>query len=292
MKPLTPLSFLALLLFACNHPSGAGDPQINPVQLTENSLYNIDSVRAAVDAGNEEAARKKFLSAIDIYKNVKDPAKSIDLFKSSIRLAPSPKAYFELGSALLDEDRYAEAIQALHIAEQLEYSPQANVMYKLAAAYSRYKEPGSNDYNRKYDSLALHYMEIAIQMGYARPEQFRDGASFSGLKKMYGFTSLYSNAMSGNGGNDRSPDKMLWKNFIAEFSYIDLPLTINTVWIRDHKLENAIGYDYEKFVPEMRNAKFSREVEAEYYYFAIVKKDTGYTALLYAGKNNFLTDAN
>src|SRR5450756_644739 len=165
MKPLTPLSFLVLLLLSCNHPSGTGDPLISPAQLTQNSIYDIDSVRAVAGAGNEEAARKKFLSAIDVYKNVKDPAKSIELFKNSIRLAPSAKAYFELGSALLDDAHYDEAIQALHIAEQLEYSPQANVMYKLAAAYSRYKEPGSDDYNGRYDSLALHYMEIAIQMG-------------------------------------------------------------------------------------------------------------------------------
>ena len=292
MKPLTPLSFLALLLFSCNHPSGTGDPLTSPAQLTQNSIYDIDSVRAVAGTGNEEAARKKLMSAIDIYKNVKDPAKSIELFKSAIRLSPSAKAYFELGSALLDDDRYDESIQALHIAEQLEYSPQANVMCKLAAAYSLGKEPGSDKHSQREDSLALHYMEVAIQMGYARPEQFRDLASFSHLKNTYGFTAVYNNATSGNGGGDRSPDKMLWKNFTAEFSYIDLPLTINTVWIRDHKLENSIGYDYEKFVPEMRNAKFSREVEDEYYYFAMVKKDTGYTALLYAGRNNFLTDAN
>jgi hypothetical protein len=85
---------------------------------------------------------------------------------------------------------------------------------------------------------------------------------------------------------------MLWENFISEFGTIQLPLTINTIWIQKNKIENSIAYDYEKFVPEMRNAKFSREVEDEYYYFATVKKDSAYTALLYAGKNSFLTDAN
>lgn len=292
MKPLLPLSFFMLSLCACSHFAGSGDAITSPAQLTESSLYNIDSVRAVADAGNEEAAKKKFMAAIDIYKNVKDPAKSIDLFKSSIRLHPSAKAYFELGSALLDDGRYDESINALHIAEQLEYSPLANVMYKLVAGYSHRKNPGDSIPSSTDDSLALHYMEVAIQMGYAHPEQFHDMGLFSHLKNLHEFTSLYNNARSGNGGSKNNPDKMLWESFKAEFHSVELPLTINTVWIQNHKLENSIGYDYEKFVPEMRDAKFSREVEDEYYYFATIKKDTGYTTLLYAGKNNFLTDAN
>lgn len=289
MRPLLLLSSVLMTIFSCNHPGGAGDPITDPAQLTESSIYDIDSVRAVMDAGNGEAAKKKFLAAIDIYKNVKDPARSIPLFKSSILLKPSAKAYFELGSALMDNGKYEDAINSLHIAEQLDYSPLANVMYKLAAAYSHRQTPGGDGHSSQDDSLAIHYMEISLQMGYAHPDQFRDMGLFSHLKEVYGFMAAYNNALSGNGSKD--PDKMLWENFKTEFHSLDLPITINTLWIQQHKLENSIGYDYEKFVPEMRNAKFSREVEDEYYYFALVKKDPGYTALLYAGKNNFLTDA-
>ena len=51
-----------------------------------------------------------------------------------------------------------------------------------------------------------------------------------------------------------------------------------------------LAYDYEKFVPEMRNGKFSREVENEYFYVGKVKEDSFFTALLYAGKNMWLID--
>ena len=68
------------------------------------------------------------------------------------------------------------------------------------------------------------------------------------------------------------------------------PLAINTVWIYQQTYDKAIGYDYEKFVPEMRNGKFSREVENEYFYVGKVKEDTAYSALLYAGKNMWLVD--
>jgi hypothetical protein len=291
MKPLSLLPAAIVILFSCNHPSGPGNA--NPVQLTENSIYNIDSVRAATAGGNEEAARKKMLQATDVYKNEKDPVKSIGLFKSSILLKPSGQAYFELGSALLDDSLDEEAISALHIAEQLDYSPLANVMYKLSLANAQLSENNNGESNHiaNCHTLALHYMEVALQMGYSHPEQFRNNAIFVLLKNSYGweFGEIYNSAISAGSGN-KSPDKMLWETFASEFHPVELPLTINSVWIHDHKLENSIGYDYEKFVPEMRGSKFSREVSDEYYYFAAVKKDTGYTALIYAGKSDLSTD--
>jgi len=79
-----------------------------------------------------------------------------------------------LGSALLDDGRYAESIRALHIAEQLGYSPLANVMFKLSAAYADHHQGDAiPEGTRVADSLSLHYMEVAIQMGFAHPEQFR-----------------------------------------------------------------------------------------------------------------------
>ena len=285
---LLPVIFFIL---SCNHPFGR-TTGLDPAQLTESSIYDIDSVRATLGGGNEKAAAKKLGQAIDIYKNVKDPAKSIDLFKSAIRLTPSPRAYYELGSALLDDGRYAESIRALRIAEKLGYSPLANVMFKLSAAYAdHHKGDAVPDDWRTTDSLSLHYMEVAIQMGFAHPEQFRSGELFKRMVNDYAFNAVYTAALSGGSGSG-NPEKMLWHTFTTEFAPVELPLTINTVWIQSHKLENSISYDYEKFIPEMRNAKFSREVENDYYYYALVKKDPAYTALLYAGKNNFLSDAN
>lgn len=63
MRPLLSLSFFMLAVSACNPFAGSGDVVTNPAQLTESSFYNIDSVRAVASAGNEEAARKKFMTA-------------------------------------------------------------------------------------------------------------------------------------------------------------------------------------------------------------------------------------
>jgi len=285
MKSISPLFLLTLVLFSCN-----SHPGMTPLQLTENSFYNIDSVKTVMEKGDERQAQQKFLQAIDIYKNVKDPGKSIDIFKNAIRLQPSAKAYFELGNALVDDSRYEEAIRALHIARQLGYSPLANVMFKLSQAHASLVKHG-NDYFYEQDSLAVHYMELALQMGYTHPDDFMNASSFGTIREVYGFSDIYKYAVAGGAGN-ASPEKVLWESFKGQFQPADLPLIINTAWIQAHRPENPIGYDYEKFVPEMRNAKFSREVEKEYYYCALIRKDTAYTALLYAGKNNFLRDAN
>ena len=92
--------------------------------------------------------------------------------------------------------------------------------------------------------------------------------------------------MSGN----KDPEKLVWDNYKAGFPDLKMPLVVNTAWIYDQKYENAIGYDFEKFVPEMRTGKFSREVDNEYYYAGKIKEDPTYTALMYAGKNMWVTD--
>jgi hypothetical protein len=284
MKTFLALGLLIPVFFSCNRPSR---PSADHYQLTESTLYNIDSVRAAEGTGGQDAAGKRLLEAINIYKNKKDPAGSIPIFKAAILLDPSSKAYFELGSALSDNAEYPAAISAFHIAEQLDYSPLANVMFGLSKAYAG--PPGSKDNPSSQDSISLYYMQVALQMGYAHPNDFRNDASFAALKDYYAFHQAYSDALSGS----KDPDKMLWDDFRSGFQPVVLPLTINTVWIDQHPLgANDIGYDYEKFVPEMRTAKFSREVEKEYYFCALLRSDPAYTALLYAGKNNFLTDAN
>jgi len=43
-----------------------------------------------------------------------------------------------------------------------------------------------------------------------------------------------------------------------------------------------ISYQYERFIPEIRKARFSREGGDTYVYIALIKKDARYVAVLYA----------
>ena len=70
---------------------------------------------------------------------------------------------------LLSARRYDEAVDALIIAEKLGYTPLANVMFRYAMAYSNKDQA---EFSRTYFDSALHFMELAIQMGYPRPQLF------------------------------------------------------------------------------------------------------------------------
>jgi hypothetical protein len=284
MKPFSALFLATIVLSSCH--SLSGPPATD--RLTPTAIYNIDSVRPATGSGDDKIARKQLAAAINAYKNEKDPGKSIPLFKQSILTKPNAQVYYELGCALLDHRDDSEAVLALHIAEKLEYKPLANVMYKLSAAYAvtvahEIHPPETND------SLATHYMELAIQMGYARPESFRNDPAFKNFRNAGIFNVAYLSAVEG-GHNVKKPELALWEEFKSEFSAIELPLTINTGWTQTHAPDKDINFAYERFVPEMRNNRFAREAGKEYFYVGLLKKDTAYTALLYAGKDEGLEE--
>ena len=288
------LLIIAIAFWGCNNNDKPANKTVTvTTHLNTNTLYNTDSIKAAITSINTEsqaAAKKKFLEAIDLYKNKKQVAQSIEAFKASLFISPSEKTYFELGAALAENKSYEEALKALDIAEQMDYSPLANILYKKSVVYaSMPNSPISVDgYTKIYDSMAVHLMEVALQTGYSKPTDFLHEKAFDSLRynSDWYFKNVYQMAMSGN----KDPERLAWDSYKDEFKELPLPLTINTVWIYKQNYENAIGYDYEKFVPEMRNGKFSREVENEYFYVGKIKEDSVYTALLYAGKNMWLVD--
>jgi hypothetical protein len=290
---LTAFLVTATIFIACNNNDKPAITAATTTRLTESTLYNTDSVRAALASTNDALqsdAKKKFLEAIDLIKNKKQIAQSIAAFKASLLIYPSEKTYFELGSALAENKNYEEALKALDIAEQMDYSPLANILYKKSLIYATMPNSAisTDGYTKINDSLALHFMEVALQTGYAKPTDFLKEKAFDSLRfnSDWYFKNVYHTAMSGN----KDPEKLAWDNYRDEFKELTLPLAINTAWIYQQNYENAIGYDYEKFVPEMRTGKFSREVENEYFYVGKIKEDSAFTALLYAGKNMWLTD--
>jgi hypothetical protein len=161
-------------------------------------------------------------------------------------------------------------------------------MFKLAAAHAITVGPEADATDAK-GSLVTHYMELAIQMGYAKPESFRNDPAFKSFRNAYNFNLAYLAAVEG-GHSVKNPELALWEEFKSEFTAMELPLTVNLVWTQTHALEKGINFAYERFVPEMRSNRFAREAGKEYYYVGLLKKDTVYTALLYAGKDDGLEE--
>lgn len=161
--------------------------EVPAVKLTSESLYNIDSIRkvlkfaAVEDSAEASISYKKGLAEVEDEK----VDSAISDIMSSLFSFPTATGYFSLGNALFVKRNYAEALKALRIAERMNYTPLPNLVYKIAAVYSNL--PGDkkcSDSLMKYnDSLALHYMEVALQMRYEHPEEFVDDKAFDSLRE-------------------------------------------------------------------------------------------------------------
>lgn len=240
--------YIALLLLAGCH--SAQEPTI---RLPVTAIWSADSVEKAMGPGRRQAAAS---------------------------------AYYRLGDSLLEKGYCDTAVRAFQIAERLGFQPRADLMYRLSAGYAG-KSKYDSDANYDIVRAATRYAELAIQMGYGHPENFRNDPRFAGLKENGYFIRSYTEALGGT-ARTASPEKTLWESFVSEFAAMSIPLTIDQDWIKTHPIRREISLVNERFVPEYRTIRFSRMVPYQYYYVGLVKKAPAYTALLYAGKSLYL----
>ncbi len=261
-----PLFVLAGLISAC----GSTGSQGTSFRLTENAMYNTDSVNAAIAGSTtkDKNAEKEFLEAVDLYRNKKKAGESVALFKSSIVKQPQAKAYYELGNALLDGGKYKEAVQAFDMAELLNYTPLHKLLFNKACAYAL----DSNE------EKGMYYLVSAIEFGYTNLDNIMKDKDLANLRgNPYLFTNRVKEALSGHG----DPEKLQWTMYYREFKPVNFPLTLDKSFATKTQFKD-IPYDFEKYVFEMRNAKFERETGSAFYYVGLIKSDTAFKTVCYA----------
>lgn len=274
MKPLSSLICLGCLLASCHETS-----RRTYTPLTATTIYMTDTVRMAALGGDENAAIRILDQAADLYKKGPDTAKSIELFKQSILLKPTARAYYELAGALVATHQYTEAIKALHITEKLGFSPMANVMYRYTLAYSNLA--GDDPLDGHWHDSSLYYMGLTIQMGYQRPQQFLRRELFPALYVMSGADELYNTVVTAGSGSGK--DRVLWEVFKSHFFPIQPPLVINEQWISVHRQGNEdVSYEFSRFIPLMQDDHWEREPDNMYYYVGMVATNPAYSALIYS----------
>ncbi|TDW97016.1 hypothetical protein EDB95_4853 [Dinghuibacter silviterrae] len=266
---------LVVVLAACGHKENGA------VSLTPTSLYNIDSVRSVLAPVED----KGLAAAVALYKEKKSYAAAADSLKSVLYRAPTARGYFELGTALLLGKSYPEAVQALRIAEQLQYAPLTKVLYELSAAYAN--DTGTSVTSQIDNRVkAARYMQVAIQMGFPDPGQFNEDPAFASIRADYIFKEGFRNALSGR--QDLSAS--LWTDFLKGFKPVTLPYSIDTGWLHSNGQavkSGDIDFNYEKFITEIRGARFARGDEPGYFSIGCVRQDSNYVALLYGGSDNW-----
>jgi tetratricopeptide (TPR) repeat protein len=248
--------------------------------LSADAVYQFDSVVAYLQqarASQADTAKKLFLQAIDLYKNKKEAASSVPLFRQSLQFFPDNKTYYELGNALLATNRDSLAFQAFDMAERLDYNPLSYVLFKKACCLGGMA--GEEDWERR--EQAITYLKNAIENGFADRERIYNEPKLAAIRTGEDFTYMYNDAMSGNG----DPAAVLWSGYSGSFPACSFPLTINMETVKNIKQPAAISYDFEKFVTEMRDYKFSRDVGQEFFYMAKVASTPDHETVVYGSRS-------
>lgn len=225
--------------------------------LKKEALFSEDSVSAflsTIPEQQSDSSKQAFLKGIDLLKNSKDAKAAIPFLQQSLSIYPNANAYYELGNAYLEIRDWAPALQSFKMAEVLDYKPLGNVLFKQASCYA-----AMDSADKMYA-----YIRYAVQNGFVDKRKIVEDSHFANYKNDYQLLNIYHEAMNGNG----NPDEVLWHSYSNDFKQASFPFQADTGTVRQLGELQIISYDYEKFIPEMRDHKFSREVGSEYFYVA------------------------
>jgi hypothetical protein len=279
----TSIFLLLLTLLSCG--ANQTTKQTKYAKLVVESLEKEDmfvyvKVKAFLDHANLKTVENNqlFLKGVNAYKNNKNLDSASYYFTESILKMPTNMAYFELGNVFLDSKKYDEAIQAYQLAEQLGYEPFSKVLYNISCVYSLVDKK----------ELAGNYLEYAIQAGYSNIENINTDADLKNLREnKYLFNYHLEQGLKGLS----NADNLFWLQFKRQFSKTTFPLkldeNLDILLLND---QTRISYDFEKYIAEMRDEKFSREVSKGFYYLSELKQSKDFVALIYVVKDEFFGD--
>lgn len=291
MKNRTSFSLVALIVFGvsvfafingCSDGEAAKTAKKDelpvPKELTEDQLFSGDLVKRMLAQKNSAVneANQLFLQALDLYKNKKDAKGAIPLFIQAICKFPENRSYYELGNACLDAGELDQSLKCYEMAEKLGYEPFSKVLYNMACVYSR---------QGKVESAA-NYLEYSIQAGYTNLDHISTDKDLDSLRQEEFY---YRKAITRGMRGMSNPKALFWLQFRKPFAKVQFPYALNGEK-RYYADDDRIAYDYEKFVPEMRDERFSREVGHMYYSVAELFSTDKYIALVYAEEETFMED--
>ncbi len=280
-RSLLPLIVVSAVLLSCGS-SETGTLNVTehttPLQtLDESALFSMEKVWPLLQVKTEipKASKQFFLRGIDHLKNEGDVDSAIYLIRQSLCSFPSVKAYFELGNAYFEKGDRNNALLSFQMAEKLGYEPSGTVLFKMAQIHSVGKQ----------ERLAGQYLEYAIQSGFTDIDLIESDTSLNNLRKE---EYLYLRHLKQGVRGLSNMENLLWLRFRKQFVQLNFPIRMDQQKARELCMNgDFIAYDYEKFISEMRDEKFSREVSQGFYYYGQLTETPEYVALIYLTKNEF-----
>lgn len=274
---LFPLSIavfaIALLIFiGCNSRKSTQNAEPGVTQmLAMQDIYDWPKVQEIIAFLSDKSlgeGKKMFLEGMDEYRNKKNPAKGIELFKQSLLRYPNAKTYYELGNALMDVKQYEESIYSYRMSQNMEYEPSYNVEYNIACAYAMMGEEES----------AFEYLEYALESGYLNKDNLLNDEDLASIRDKTQFKSLIVEHFS----DDFDMRTALFRLFAESFPARPLPYAIVFDSVTSYNYDNSVSYDFAMFLPGMMDGKYSREVSKEFLYVGRFDSLSPYLTIAYS----------
>jgi tetratricopeptide (TPR) repeat protein len=275
---------LLLVITACGEPAEVintikKQKRID-VELAESDLFETTKIFAFLenDVKFIEEANKLYLNGLDAFKNKKDLDSANYYLRQSILKEPSGKAYYELGNVFMSQEKYDDALNAYNLAENLDFQPISKILYNKSCLYSLQKDV----------EMSGQYLEYALQAGYNNLDHINKDEDLAELRDSHLFKKAVEKGVRGMS----NAKNLFWLQFKKLFPKYPFPHTIESQL--DEKVmaeKQYISYDFEKYISEMRDEKYSREVSKGFYHYAQVYETDKYVAVVYIVKEEFMGDA-
>jgi len=137
--------------------------------------------------------------------------------------------------------------------------------------------------------LSAKYLEYALQAGYTNIAHMQSDSDLSSLR---GYANLFKGAVDKGLRGVSNADNLFWLNFTKLFPALGKPIKLKLqLSSEETQALDYISYDYEKYISEMRDAKFARDVTSSYLYYANAYETDNFVALVYIVKDEWMGDA-
>lgn len=273
----------ALILSSCGEPETITETRTEQkrkdIILSETDLFDTGKILAFLENDEKfiEDANKMFLMGLNSFRNQKNLDSADYYLRQSILKEPSGKAYYELGNVFMDKEDFDNALKAYDLAENLDFQPFSKILYNKSCLYSLKKEP----------EMSGQYLEYAIQAGYNNIEHLNKDEDLKELRDTHHFKKAVEKGLRGMSNSEN----LFWLQFKKLFPKYPKPHTLQMV-MDEKNLSNLqyISYEFEKYISEMRDEKFSREVSKGFYHYAQVYETDKFVAIVYIVKDEFMGD--
>ena len=280
-QPLIALGALALMLASCGEPetitNTVSKTERKNVVLDDENIFESNKVMAFLQNETKflEEANTFFLKGLNSFRNDKDLDSADHYLRQSIYKEPTAKAYFELGNVYMDKKSYDDAILAYGVAEQLGFEPFSKILYNKSCLYSLKKET----------ELSGKYLEYALQAGYTNLDHINKDEDLKELRDSRHYKPALEKGVRGMS----NADNLFWLQFKKLFDKKKMPHSLNNMMDQSNVSDlQYVSYEFEKYISEMRDEMFSREVSKGFYHYAQAYETENFVAVIYVVKDEFM----